>query len=114
MGILSHVHHLHLTLLVYHAVLCHGGHDKGRVHHAVKVVAAAHKVDKSLWVVEHTPCPMPGVAFGEGAAPVGWCERRLKLSLRVLAAHEVERWVKHVAVVHGPLSIDLYLLGWSS
>ena len=107
-SILSHVHNLHFALFVYHALFSYRGNNEGRVHHVYKVVASAHQVDEALWVVEHAPGPVPCVALGKRASPVGGVEGCFKLAVAIFSAHQVERWVKHVAIVHGAFSIYLY------
>ena len=111
MGILAHVHHLHLTHLVYYPAAADVGidHEDG-IEHAVEHVFAAHQIDESLRVVEDTPAPVPAVALGEGAAPCRRIERSLESAVGFLAAHEVERVVEHVLIVHRVLIILLQLL----
>ena len=62
-GIVTHVHNLHLTDLVdgkaIVAVIKHGRQGKYRVEHLIKGCLTTHQVDESLWVVEYRPGVMP-------------------------------------------------------
>ena len=63
MGIVTHIHHLHLTDFVNRetiiAVIENRRYREHRVHHCHKSLLATHEVDKTLGVMEYTPGIMP-------------------------------------------------------
>ena len=111
MGIVTHVHDLHLAYLVdgiaVIAVVKVRRHSKYRVQHLAESLLSAHQVNQALRIVEHAPGVMPAVALGEGVTPFQRAEGRLERPVLEPAAHEFGFGIKHVAVVHRPLGIDL-------
>ena len=113
-GIVAHVHDLHLADLVdgeaVVTVVEDGGQAEYRVHHLVELSLAAHQVDQSLWVVEHAPGVVPTVALREGIAPFQGVERLCELPVLQSASHQFRLRVEQVLVVHRPLGVDADLL----
>ena len=109
-GILAHVHHLHLAHLVNHVAAIHAqiaGYDKDRVHHVVEGRASTHQVDEPLRVVEDTEAPMPAVPFAEVIAPVGRPEVGVEVPPVVASHHESLLGIIDVAVVEAALLVDV-------
>ena len=77
MGVVTRVHHRHLTNLVdgeaVITVVIDGRYGEYRIQHLDKGLIATHQIDQSLRVVEYRPCVVPAVTLSEGIAPL---ERR--------------------------------------
>ena len=114
MGIVTHVHDLHLTDLVdgeaIVTVVKHRRQTKYGVEHLIKGVLASHEVDQSLWVVEDRPCVVPAITLSEGITPFQRIERLHKLSILQFATHQLRLSVEEMLVVQGALAINGNLL----
>ena len=103
MGIITHVHNLHLTNFVYHltiiAVVEHRWESENRVEHGRESFVAAHQRDKGLGVMKYRPRVMPAVSLGENIAPLQWVVRFLPLTILLSATHQVKFLAEKVAIV---------------
>ena len=84
--------------------------DKYRIHHLVEAVFSAHQINQSLRIVEDRPSVMPAIAFRKGIPPLQRIERRLELTIFILATHQFMFGIIQILIVHGPLGEDLYFL----
>ena len=105
-GVVAHVHDGHFADFVdgeaVVAVVVERGHAEYGVEHGNEGFVAAHEADEPLGVVEDRPGVVPGVAFGEVAAPFEGREGGGKGAVRLFAAHEEGLRVEEATVVHCP------------
>ena len=103
-GVIAHVGHLHLGDLVdaeaVVAVVIDGRDHEDGVQHLGEGFFAAHGIDQALNVMEDGPGIVPGVAFGEVAAPLVRAEGALEGAVGIPAPHQaVFRAVKVLPVI---------------
>ena len=114
MGIVAHIHDLHLANLVNDAAIValveQRWHVEDGVEHLDKHIASTHQPNQSFGVVEHRPIVVPCVALGESIAPLKRAEWRLERTVVIAAAHEFCLIVEHMAVVERMFAEGLQLV----
>ena len=92
MGVVAHIHYLHLTDFVNSeavvAVVEDGWHFEYAIERCDELLFASHKANQPLRVVEYGPSVLKGVSFREISTPFVWIERKGEVSVGFASAHK--------------------------
>ena len=109
MGVVAHIHNLHLTYLVDGETIVAVVENRGYIKYIVEVrierILPSHERHKPRRVVENGPCVLKRVALREITAPFVRIQRKVETAVGTASAHERSIGKIEITVVQRPFLI---------